>query len=315
MGRIVAKLRRLATIVGRNNEAPGNVRPGYGTSMAERKRKPHLPGAMVRGFLVAVLAILPAVLIPATTPETAQIMLLLAVFAGGIVFAEYASTYPGLIEFRFAAPFNRTRFLLLALTATFMALLLRHQSDPGPFSALVQGLASACFGLLDFGGSPVRLLTGALPDALPVRHLAQVGQGAALTLVIGATTVLGFIAAIRLNVWPMGKGPFNVWINLPTFDPTAGHDVVLRLLRQARISILLGLLLPFLLPGLVHASSLLMQPLTLQSPMGFVWGIVLWGYVPVSLVMRGVAMIRVARMIRANRRHFADSEARGYAVA
>jgi len=113
----------------------------------------------------------------------------------------------------------------------------------------------------------------------------------------------------------MGNGPFNVWINLPTFDPTAGNDVVLRLQRHARINIALGLVLPFLLPGAVIVSEVLVKPLTLLSPMGFVWGIVLWAYVPASLVMRGVAMARVARMIRASRRRFADSEGNAFATA
>jgi len=315
MGRIVAKLRQAVTILGRNNNAPGITRSGNSTSMGESKVKPFFPGAALRAFLVAVLVLMPAILAPTTAPETAQIVILLAIFAAGIVFAEYSSAYPGLIEFRFAAPFNRTRFLLLALMAVLLALLLRNETHPGAISAMVQGLALACTQIFDFGLSPVQLLIRALPESLPPAHLAMVQQGASLSLVLGITTVLGFVTAIRLNVWPMGNGPFNVWINLPTFDPTAGNDVVLRLLRQARINIALGIVLPFLLPGLVVASALLVQPLTLQSPMGFVWGIVLWAYVPVSLAMRGVAMIRVARMIRANRRRFADTEGNAFATA
>lgn len=315
MGRIVAKLRQAATIFGRNNNAPGKTRSGNSTSMGEPKVKPNFPGAVLRAFLVAILVIVPAILTPTTAPETAQIVLLLAIFAAGVVFAEYSSAYPGLIEFRFAAPFNRTRFLLLALMAVLLALLLRNESQPGAVSDGVQRLALACARIFDFGLNPVGLLVRALPETLPAEHLAMVQQGASLALVLGLTTVLGFVAAIRLNVWPMGNGPFNVWINLPTFDPTAGNDVVLRLLRQARINIALGIVLPFLLPGLVVASALLVQPMTLQSPMGFVWGIVLWAYVPVSLMMRGVAMIRVARMIRGNRRRFADSEGNAFATA
>lgn len=308
-------MRRAATFGGRNNKAPGTTRPGYSTSMGEPKVKSNFPGAALRAFLVAALVILPAVMVPVTTPETAQIVILLALFAAGVIFAEYSSPYPGLIEFRFAAPFNRTRFMLLALLATLLALILRHQSDPGDLSTLVNGLAMSCAALFDFAFSPVRFLVSALPDNLPAEHLAMVQQGASLALLLGITTVLGFVTAIRLDVWPMGSGPFNVWINLPTFDPTAGNDVVQRLLRQARINILLGFLLPFLLPGLVFASALLVQPLTLQSPTGFVWGIALWAYLPVSLMMRGVAMIRVARMIRANRRRFADTEGNAFAAA
>src|SRR5690554_3178218 len=108
MGRIVAKLRRIAIFGGR-------TRSDSSTSMGEPKVKPHFPGAVLRALLVAALIILPAVLVPATTPESAQIVILLAIFAGGVILAEYASAYPGLIEFRFAAPYNRTRFMVLAL--------------------------------------------------------------------------------------------------------------------------------------------------------------------------------------------------------
>ena len=283
--------------------------------MGDGKRKSNMPGALTRALLVGMLAVFPAMAIPSTAPETAQSLILLAIFAGGIVFAEYASEYPGLIEFRFAAPFNRTRFALVAVMAILLSLLQRNGVEPGVLGALTASAARLCGQILDFGLSPVGLLVAALPDSVPPEHAILVRDGAALALVLAATTVLGFVTAIRLNAWPMGTGPFNVWINLPTFDPTAGNDVVLRLQRHARINIALGLVLPFLLPGAVLASEILIRPVTLLSPMGYVWGIVLWAYIPASLVMRGVAMARVARMIRASRRRYADSEGNAFAAA
>lgn len=315
MGRIVAKLRQAVTILDRKKVSTGFHRPARGKSMDEPKAKSNVPGAVLRALIVGVLLVFPALIIPTTAPDTAQSMILLALFAGGIVFAEYASDYPGLIEFRFAAPFNRTRFALVALMVLLLALLQRNMSESGGLSALAAMLAGVCGQLLDFPGSPVRLLVAALPDDVPAAHLALVRDGAALAFVLAATTVAGFVTAIRLNAWPMGQGPFNVWINLPTFDPTAGNDVVLRLQRHARINVFLGLILPFLLPGALIASALLIKPLTLLSPMGFVWGIVLWAFFPAAMVMRGVAMARVARMIRASRRRFADSEGNAFATA
>ena len=283
--------------------------------MGDTKTRSHVPGAIARALLVVFMAIFPAMAIPSTAPDTAQSMILLALFAGGIVFAEYSSDYPGLIEFRFAAPFNRTRFALVAVLALMLSLLQRNGVEPGLMGGLATSAAAACGQVLDFALSPVHLLIAALPDSVSPEHVAQVRDGAALALVLALTTVLGFVTAIRLNAWPMGSGPFNVWINLPTFDPTAGNDVVQRLQRHARINVLLGIILPFLLPAALLASELLMKPLTLLSPMGFVWGIVLWAYIPASLVMRGVAMARVARMIRASRRRFADSEGNAFAAA
>jgi ABC-type microcin C transport system permease subunit YejE len=47
---------------------------------------------------------------------------------------------------------------------------------------------------------------------------------------------------------PIATVPFNVWINLPTFDPNGGGDVVRRLVRDGRVNIILGFALPFVMP-------------------------------------------------------------------
>lgn len=283
--------------------------------MSEPQASIGVSGAVWRGALVGLTVLLPALLVPATAPEVAQILLVLALFAGAVVFMEYASAYPALVEFRFAAPFNRTRFALLTLSVLLLSLLLRAQDHVGALPELIAGIAAACGQIMDFPLSPVRLLMNALPQGVAPEVLSLVRDGAALTLVLALTTIAGFVAAIRMNVWPMGHGPFNVWINLPTFDPTAGNDVVLRLQRHARVNVALGILMPFLLPGVVMVSGLMAQPVTFASPVSFVWGIALWAFVPAALVMRGVAMARVARMIRANRRRFADSEGNAFAAA
>ena len=189
-----------------------------------------------------------------------------------------------------------------------LSLILRHETLPGALSGLVDVIAVACSALLDFAISPATLLVAALPDSAPQAHLLAVHHGASLALMVAMTAVAGFALAVRLNAWPMGAGPFNVWINLPTVDPTGGNDVVDRLARHARINVVLGIILPFLLPGVVVASSVLIQPVTLGSTVGFVWGIALWAFVPASLVMRGIAMGRVARLIRDSRRRYRESD-------
>jgi hypothetical protein len=315
MGRIVAILRQAVELVRRPKPDTGPQRPGQYTGMSEPQASIGVSGAVWRGALVALTVLLPALLVPATAPEVGQVLLVLALFAGAVVFMEYASAYPALVEFRFAAPFNRTRFALLALSVLMLSLLLRAQDHAGPLPELVAGIAAACGQLADLPLSPVRLLLNALPQGVAPEVVGLVRDGAALTMVLALTTIAGFVAAIRLNVWPMGQGPFNVWINLPTFDPTAGNDVVLRLQLHARVNVALGILMPFLLPGVVMVSALMAQPVTFASPVSFVWGIALWAFVPAALVMRGVAMARVARMIRANRRRFANSEGNAFATA
>ncbi len=316
MGRIVARMRQLAGWSRLALLVKGPQRPEQIETMTHEPGNVSFSGAAARAGLVALVVMVPALIVPSTPPESAQVLLLLALFAGVVVLAEYASAYPALIEFRFAAPFNRTRFALLALTVTALSLLLRGAggADDG-LAGAISGVAALCGQLLDQPFSPVRQLLAFLPETLSARDLTLIRDGAAISLLMAATTVAGFVTAIRLQVWPMGQGPFNVWINLPTFEPTAGNDVVLRLQRQARVNVALGLMMPFLLPGVMMASALMIRPLDLATPVSFVWGIALWAFIPAALIMRGVAMARVARMIRANRRRYADSEGNAFASA
>jgi hypothetical protein len=264
-------------------------------------RGPGLPGALARGMAIAALVMLPALIMPGIPPETAHLVVLLALFAAALTAYEYASPYPGLLEFRMGAPYNRTRYFVVALSGLLLALLQRHGSDPTPLTEAVAALAAICGQFLAAGPSPVAVLTGVLPDSLDAAHRALVRDGAALVLCLGAAVLALFSLAIRMGAWPRGSRPFNVWVNLPTFEPTAGRDVVSRLRRLSAINLGVGLALPFLLPIVILASTILMQPVSLVSPLGYVWGIVLWAYFPVAFIMRGLAMHRVADLIEDRR--------------
>jgi len=315
MGRIVANLRQSSERFRRAGQNRGPQRPGQTETMTDPTRTNSLSGAIARAALVALVLLMPALLIPTIPPETAQVLLLVALFAAAVVMAEYLSSYPALIEFRFAAPFNRTRFALLALLVVALSFLKRGQEAGGALTDLVAGVAAACGRMLDVPFSPVRQLLALMPDPPPSETVLLIRDGASLGLVLALTTVAGFVTAIRMQLWPMGQGPFNVWINLPTFEPTAGNDVVLRLQRHARVNVALGVMMPFVLPGLALASAIMVRPLDLGSPVSFVWGLALWAFIPAALIMRGVAMARLAQMIRANRRRYADSEGNAFATA
>ena len=66
-------------------------------------------------------------------------------------------------------------------------------------------------------------------------------------------------------------GAFNVWVNLPAFDPTADADVVDRLDRDTRVNIALGVLLPFLILAVVQAGSNGFEPLSFTLPQTVIW--------------------------------------------
>ncbi|WP_227428252.1 hypothetical protein [Roseibaca sp. Y0-43] len=267
----------------------------------------HVAQCFLRGILVAVLVLLPAVLLPGVSQDVAQAVTLIALIAGAVVMAEYAAAYPGLIEFRDAKPYNRLRFAMLALVVLVLTLFQREiaSGQPGSLSAVAFWLAGA----FDFAFSPIRMLALSLPEGLPIAHLINVMASASLAFVTSLLGLLGFLAAMVLGYWPSKGSTFNVWINLPNFDPTKGVDVVQRLERDAQINVLLGVILPFSLPVLLHVSSLLVQPLTFETGLTMVWGMAVWAFIPISLITRGVAMYRVAQLIRAQRRRIAEEEA------
>ena len=258
-------------------------------------------GALLRAFLVGVTVTLPASLLPGTATDAAQIVVLFAIFAAVLVLVEYAARYPGLIEFRHAPPYNRMRFLGLALMLTLLSLLLRDAVAPTTLSRFVAALGGMLGHWLDFPYSPVRLLLLTLPQATPAGDVAMLRAAAGLA----ATVALGIVALFGLILWrshwPAQHAAFNVWVNLPTFDPTAGGDVVARLERDARTCLVLGVLMPFLTPALVLAGGSLIAPLSQAGGLTQIWVIAAWALAPAMLVLRGVALGRVARMIRERR--------------
>jgi len=266
----------------------------------------HVAKSALRGFLVALLVLLPALLLPGTTQEAAQAVTLIALLAAAVVVAEYTARYPGLIEFRDARPYNRLRFGLFLMLVLVLTLLQRQvlAAPQAGLPAAVAWLAQT----LDFAVSPVRMLVLSLPQGLPVAHLITVMGLAATAFVLCLLGLAGFVLAIWLGYWPARGTSFNVWINLPNFDPTKGVDVVQRLERDAQVNVLLGIILPFSLPVVLYLSSLLVQPLTFEAPLSMVWGLAIWAFVPVNLVVRGIAMYRVAQLIRAQRRRIAEDE-------
>ncbi|MCE6952633.1 hypothetical protein LAZ40_12790 [Cereibacter sphaeroides] len=261
-----------------------------------------LAGAIVRAVLVVVLLATPSILLPGVGSDGKQMVALVALFGGILTLVEYNATYPGLIEFRDAPPFNRIRFLLLFAMVLALTLIARGETQPTSLTMLVSEIGALVGSSMDFPYSPVRLATLMLSDRAGPEIVEAVRNAAATTYLIALATIALFVVVIRLNRWPSRNAAFNVWVNLPTFEATAGGDVVQRLLRDARLNVALGFLLPFLIPTVVKIGSSGLEPLTLASPQTLVWTMAAWAFLPASLFMRGVGMARIAEMIREKRR-------------
>lgn len=286
------------------------VRVEEGKAVASR-----LAGALLRAIFVMVLIATPSVLLPGTNSDGKQMVALVALFAGMLTFVEYNATYPGLIEFRDAPPFNRVRFMILFLTVFTLTVIAKSAVEPTTLSTLLRALAVIVGQSLDFPYSPVRLAKLMMADGASEAQTLAVLMAAGVSYLISLIGLSFFVILLKLRGWPSNTGVFNVWVNLPTFDPTAGGDVVDRLERDARINLALGFLLPFLIPAVVKFGSSGFEPLSMTSPQTLIWTMTAWAFLPASLFMRGIAMGKIAGMIRDKRKVSGALDGAGFMAA
>ncbi|MCA0042019.1 hypothetical protein [Celeribacter litoreus] len=258
--------------------------------------------AFVRAILVVVMISTPTVLLPNTTSDAAQVVALVALFAASLTFFEYVSSYPGLVEFRDAPPFNRVRFLALLITIFLLTLILRGNETPTVATEFVTAVGALIGYALDFPYSPVRLMINALPYGASLEEIELMREAAGMSYLISLISLSVFLIVLKIGQWPGRSGSFNVWINLPTFDPTAGGDVVDRLKRDARVNVIIGLVLPFVTPAILSSASTLFGGISVANDQSLIWIVAAWAFLPSSLFMRGIAMGRVAEMIARKRR-------------
>ncbi len=257
---------------------------------------------------MVLLITLPTLILPGSSPDVTQIVMLVALFGAALTIFEYASSYPGLVEFRDAPPFNRIRFGSLFITVLCLSLITRSYILGASDAPLVESIGALIGQIIDFPYSPVRLVVLMLPENTSVEHITLVRTAAGMAYLISLLTLAIFMILQRLRNWPMRTGAFNVWINLPTFDPTAGGDVVERLERDARFNVALGFLLPFLTPAVIKSASTLFGSVSLENPQTLIWTVAAWAFLPASLFMRGIAMGRIANMITEKRRQSSAAE-------
>lgn len=257
---------------------------------------------------MASLIAMPALILPGVAVDSNQITVLVAMLAAFLTFVEYNSSAPSIVEFRDAAPFNRLRFFTLFLMVFLLTLICKGQTHPTPMTGIIAAIGSIVGHAIDFPYSPVRLAVLMLPDQPTSAQVAGVRTAAGIAYLISIVAMLAFLVLVRVLNWPSRRGAFNVWVNLPLFDPTAGGDVLLRLQRDARINVALGFLLPFLIPGVVKLTTDLVSPIVLSDHQTLIWTISAWAFLPASMIMRGIAMYRIAEMIEEQRRRVYASE-------
>lgn len=258
--------------------------------------------ASARAFLVALLIAMPALMLSGGPADSTQIVVLLALAAAVLTFAEYVSQSPSIIEFRDAAPYNRMRFVALFATILLLTLIVRGESHETAMSSALSDMGAAVGAAMDFPFSPVRLMVLVAPSDAAASDLDMLRMLAGLAYVISLATMLGFVVLVRMLDWPIRQGPFNFFVNLPLFDPTAGGDILYRLKRDSHVNVALGFLLPFLIPAVMQVMAQVANPIDLSNPQALIWTASAWAFLPASLIMRGVALMRIADLIEEKRR-------------
>lgn len=262
--------------------------------------------AALRAGFVSLLVALPQLLLGYGTPGTRQLVALFALMAAIFTFSEYAARTPSLIEFRDARPYNLIRILALLL-AVLLACAMLHDATRSALLGHLQLWAVAGGEALDLPFAPVHLLLGTLPADADARLVAEIRAAATMVYLVSLLMVASFALVIRWGNWP-GPGGFNVWINLPQFDPTAGGDVVQRLQRDAHVNLALGILLPALAPLVADILLVPFDGRALREPATLVWIMVAWAFIPANLLMRGLALNRLAWLISAHRARLRRAE-------
>ncbi|WP_299727954.1 hypothetical protein [uncultured Tateyamaria sp.] len=267
-----------------------------------------LYGAAIRGVMMALMIALPALILPGISIDSSQATVLVALLAAFLTFVEYNSASPSIVEFRDAAPFNRLRFIALFVTVLVLSLICKGKTDPTLTTNALTSVGTIVGNSIDFPYSPVRMVVLTLPAGADYDVVQSVRTAAGLSYLTSLTAMAAFLVLVRILGWPSRKGAFNVWVNLPLFDPTTGGDVLQRLSRDARINIVLGFLLPFAIPAVVKLAADLINPISLENPQTLIWTMSAWAFLPASMIMRGIALQRIAEMIR-------DQRKRAYATA
>lgn len=265
-----------------------------------------IPGALVRAVLMGFVVLIPALVLNDPTSDATQIVILVGFFAAALTFFEYLSVYPGLVEFRDAPPFNRIRYIALFLMLTTVSVVFAGPQNQSTFAELVTAIGQLVGQAMDFPYSPVRLVLLMMPEPATPLEIAMVRSAAGLAYLISLVALGVFVIMVKASQWPTRGRSFNVWVNLPTFDPTTGGDVVLRLERDARYNTALGFLLPFLTPPVIHFAGSFLASTVISNQQTLVWMLVAWAFLPASLFMRGIALQRVGMMIVEQRQKNTD---------
>ena len=302
MGRTMTQMRQAAPQSRHQNGTMTRQRIAPDRNEGSKAVFSRLPGALARAILVVLLIVIPTAMLSSATLDAGAFVALVAIFAALFTFVEYTASSPSIVEFRSAPPFNRLRFGALFVTVLLLSTIAQGGEAASSLTMLLKVVGERVATSIDIPYSPVRLMLLMMPQDTDTAVIDSLRTAAGLSYLISLISIVVFVVLLRMRRWPKRNGTFNVWINLPTFDPTAGGDVVDRLNRDSQVNIILGFLLPFLIPAFLKFTQVVLGPIVLDDPQTLIWMVTAWAFLPASLLMRGVALSRVAQLIYTQRK-------------
>ena len=210
---------------------------------------------------------------------------------------EYASRQTGLIDFRFAPPYNCARFFTFATIIVILFFVCRAHEWVDQFGPEVLVSLDQLVAVLDSPLSPLTLAVELVAGEGDSAFIALVSRVGVAGLSVMVLSTVFFTLRIWLLRWPAQRESFNRWINLPTFHPSLGKDVSWRLRRGGLINVMIGLALPYaiIVVGSQIGGWFDSRALTNYQPLN--WGCMLWNFVPWVIFMRSQAMLKIACLI------------------
>jgi hypothetical protein len=252
--------------------------------------------------MVTLVILFPHLMIPSDNFHSLELLVLLAGLTGVLVWAEYASLLPCLISFRDAPPVNRLRFAFAVMMVVVVTAVFLNEAAPTNFTMLIASLGHNFGQVFDVPYTPVYLFFSQVPIDGTEQSILSLRGALALSYALSMILICVFVLTVKFKGWPHRKYQFNVWVNLPMFNPAGNGDVLFRLRREACLCIALGFTLPFLAPVVLGPVMSIMGSALPAQSQGVVWIICIWAFVPANLVLRGVAVLRVAELVMYTRK-------------
>ncbi len=219
---------------------------------------------------------------------------MLAAAAALGVLIEYAGRMPSMVDFRFAPPVNRLRFMLVVVVVLSVTACLATREGIFPFDLLAS--------MLDFPYSPARLAADSFTRSSAPGPDPELQRAAATALAASALCAAAFAGWLLSGRWPADPQRFNLATNFPTLEQPSGplgrRDLAVRLRWLGWQIIITAAALLFALLVLGRLVAGMLEPRALLSPLVIAWCATLWAAAPGALLLRGVAILRIARLAR-----------------